>query len=51
MTDPTLAARLKADIVVMGTVGRTGAAGKLLGNTAEQVLHRLHTSMLALRPD
>lgn len=48
---PSIAARLKADIVVMGTVGRTGAAGKLLGNTAEQVLHRLHTSMLALRPD
>ncbi len=48
---PSIAARLGADLVVMGTVGRTGAAGKLLGNTAEQVLHRLHTSMLALRPD
>ncbi|MFA7665963.1 MAG: universal stress protein [Burkholderiaceae bacterium] len=48
---PSIAARLKADLVVMGTVGRTGAAGKLLGNTAEQVLQRLHTSLLALRPD
>lgn len=48
---PSIAARLKADLVVMGTVGRTGAAGKLLGNTAERVLQRLHTSMLALRPD
>ena len=48
---PSIAARLKADVVVMGTVGRTGAAGKLLGNTAEQVLHRLNTSMLAVRPD
>ncbi len=48
---PSIAAKLKADMVVMGTVGRTGAAGKLLGNTAEQVLHRLRTSMLALRPD
>jgi len=47
---PSIAARLKADIVIMGTVGRTGAAGKLLGNTAEQVLHRLHTSLLAVRP-
>jgi len=47
---PSIAARLKADLVVMGTVGRTGVAGKLLGNTAEQVLHRLRTGMLALRP-
>jgi len=48
---PSIASRLKADIMVMGTVGRTGAAGKLLGNTAEQVLQRLHTSLLVLRPD
>lgn len=47
---PRIAAKLAADIVVMGTVGRTGASGKLLGNTAEQVLHRLRTSMLAVRP-
>jgi len=47
---PSLAARLKIDVVVMGTVGRTGVAGKLLGNTAEQVLHRLRTSLLAVRP-
>jgi universal stress protein E len=48
---PSMAARLKVDTVVMGTVGRTGMAGKVLGNTAEQVLQRLRTSMLALRPD
>jgi len=48
---PAIAARLKADIVVMGTVGRSGIAGKLLGNTAEQVLQRLRTSLLAVRPD
>lgn len=47
---PRMAARLEADLVVMGTVGRTGASGKLLGNTAEQVLPRLRTSMLAVRP-
>lgn len=47
---PGIASRLEADIVVMGTVGRTGAAGKLLGNTAERVLHRLRTGMLAVRP-
>ena len=47
----SIAAELKVDIVVMGTVGRTGVAGKVIGNTAEQVLQRLRTGMLALRPD
>lgn len=47
---PAIAARLKADFVVMGTVGRSGAAGKLLGNTAELVLQRLRTSLVAVRP-
>lgn len=48
---PGIAGRLKAELVVMGTVGRSGVAGKLLGNTAEQVLQRLRTSLLAVRPD
>ncbi|HMO44552.1 MAG TPA: universal stress protein [Rubrivivax sp.] len=48
---PGIAARLEAELVVMGTVGRSGVAGKLLGNTAEQVLQRLRTSLLAVRPD
>lgn len=47
---PSIASKLRADLVVMGTVGRTGAAGKLLGNTAEQVLSRLRTNLLAVRP-
>jgi universal stress protein E len=44
------AARLKAQLVVMGTVGRTGVKGKLLGNTAEKVLAMLRTDVLALKP-
>ena len=44
------AARLKAQLVVMGTVGRAGVKARLLGNTAESVLRRLRTDVLALKP-
>ena len=40
-----------ADLVVMGTVCRTGAAGFLIGNTAETVLNELTCSVLALKPE
>ena len=42
--------RLKAQLVVMGTAGRKGVRAKLIGNTAEQVLTRLRTDVLALKP-
>ncbi len=41
---------LKADILIMGTIARTGALGLLIGNTAEDVLDRLACSVLALKP-
>ena len=40
----------KIDLVVMGTVARTGVAGALMGNTAERVLQRLRGSVLAVKP-
>ncbi len=43
-------ARLRAQLVVMGTAGRKGVRGKLIGNTAEQVLSQLRTDVLALKP-
>ncbi len=43
-------ARLKAQLLVMGTVGRKGVKGQLLGNTAEKVLTRLRTDVLAIKP-
>jgi universal stress protein E len=46
----SVAARLKAQLVVMGTVGRKGVRAKLIGNTAEHVLARLKTDVLALKP-
>lgn len=44
------AAKHRAQIVVMGTVGRKGVRAKLIGNTAERVLGHLKTDVLALKP-
>ena len=38
------------DLVVMGTVARSGITGLLIGNTAERVLQRLRVSVLATKP-
>jgi len=46
-----VASKLKVALVVMGTVGRKGLKGRLLGNTAEKVLHSNRSNLLALRPD
>ena len=46
-----LADAIEADLLVMGTVCRTGAAGFLIGNTAETVLDDVTCSILALKPD
>ena len=47
---PEVARQLQADLVVMGTVARTGIAGLLIGNTAEAVLEQLQCSVLAVKP-
>lgn len=47
---PALAAEIGADVVVMGTVGRTGVSGLLIGNTAEAILDQLACAVLALKP-
>jgi nucleotide-binding universal stress UspA family protein len=38
------------DLVVIGTVARTGLTGFLMGNTAERVLRDLRGSVLAVKP-
>ena len=45
-----LAAQLRADLVVMGTVARTGISGLIIGNTAEAILDQLTCSVLAIKP-
>ena len=38
------------DLVVMGTVARSGLTGMIMGNTAEQILNGIWCSVLALKP-
>ena len=40
----------KIDVVVMGTVARTGISGFFMGNTAESILNTIDCSMLAVKP-
>jgi nucleotide-binding universal stress UspA family protein len=47
---PALVRELDADLVVMGTVARTGIPGLIIGNTAEAVLSQLRCSVLAIKP-
>lgn len=47
---PALAMQIKADLVVMGTVARTGISGFFMGNTAETILNQLDSSVLAVKP-
>ncbi len=48
---PALVQRLGADLVVMGTVARTGISGLLIGNTAEMILTQIDCSVLAIKPE
>ena len=47
---PALAKQLKADVIVMGTVARTGVPGFIMGNTAEMILNQIDCSVLAIKP-
>ena len=42
--------RLDPDLVVMGTVARTGVPGFIMGNTAEMILNQIDCSVLAIKP-
>ncbi len=48
---PNLAESLEVDLVVIGTVGRTGVPGLLIGNTAETILNAVDCSVLTLKPE
>jgi universal stress protein E len=48
---PATIRELEADILVMGTVSRSGLPGLILGNTAEEILHRLECSVAIAKPE
>ena len=47
---PEIARELAVDLVVMGTVARTGIDGFFMGNTAENILTQLDCSVLTIKP-
>ena len=48
---PKAVEELDIDLIVIGTVGRTGVPGLLIGNTAETVLNSVECSVLTLKPE
>ena len=46
----TCARERQADLIVMGTLGRVGIPGLIIGNTAEDVLRETQTGVLAVKP-
>ena len=45
-----LAAKLKAELIVMGTTARSGVSAMLVGNTAEKVLEAARCDILTIKP-
>ena len=58
LTDPVqqtellvrLSSQLGFDLLVMGTVARSGVKGLVIGNTAEKILDHVDCSVLTLKP-
>ena len=47
---PQIAAKKRVELIVMGTVARTGIRGLFIGNTAEAILNQVECSVLAVKP-
>lgn len=47
---PSVASKVSAELVIIGSVGRKGVKAKLMGNTAESVLALLKTDVLVIQP-
>lgn len=47
---PQVAQELGAELVVLGTIGRTGLSAAFLGNTAEHVISKLNCNLLTIKP-
>ncbi len=48
---PVLAKKKRVELIVMGTVARTGLPDFLIGNTAENVLSQVDCSVLTVKPE
>ncbi|WP_172959719.1 universal stress protein [Thiomicrorhabdus aquaedulcis] len=47
---PQIAQDQNIDLIVMGTLGRSGLPGLVIGNTAETILEQIQCSVLAVKP-
>ena len=48
---PHMANKLDAELVIIGTVGRTGISAALIGNTAEHIIDALNCDVLTIKPE
>lgn len=48
---PRVAREVDAEMVLIGTIGRTGLSAAIIGNTAEHVIDRLDCDVLALKTE
>ena len=51
MLIPDFVRKNDIDLIVMGTLARSGIKGFLIGNTAEKIVSEIHCSVLAVKPD
>ena len=47
---PKIAKEINAQLLILGTVGRTGLSGAFIGNTAEHILANMSCDILTLKP-
>lgn len=48
---PHISSTIDAELVIIGTIGRTGLSAAFIGNTAEHVIDKLDCDLLAVKPD
>lgn len=48
---PNIVDELEIDVLVMGTLARTGISGFVIGNTAENILQSISCSLVAMKPE
>ena len=48
---PLMVENYGIDLIVMGTVGRVGIPGLIIGNTTESILEQTKCSVLAIKPE
>ena len=48
---PKVSEQINAELLVIGTIGRTGFSAAIIGNTAEHVIDRINCDILAIKPE